>query len=35
MPYSFNTADFGNSIKILKEIVESPLNLKNYQCNID
>jgi hypothetical protein len=30
IPYEFNTADFINSIKILKEIVESPLSIKNY-----
>ncbi len=35
MPYEFTSADFSNSIKTLKEIVECPLNLKNYECNID
>lgn len=35
IPYEFITSDFINALKILKETLENPSNLKNYESNID
>lgn len=34
-PFDFNSADFLNSIKIFKQLLESKSNLNNFQCNIE